>query len=128
MDPLFKRHLLQEGVPEDHIIKIKLDRPENMQYYKDPIAFDQHVRGFIKDDSQYYVLLDEIQLVENFEYVLNGFLYDNNLDVYVTGSNSKFLSSDIITEFRGRADQIHLYPLSFSEYYLINRSDKYEAC
>lgn len=79
MDPLFKRHLLQEGVPEDHIIKIELDRPENMQYYKDPIAFDQHVRGFIKDDSQYYVLLDEIQLVENFEYVLNGFLYDNIL-------------------------------------------------
>ena len=127
MDPLFKRHLLAEGAPEDHIIKIELDRPENMQYYNDPIAFDKHVRGFIKDDSPYYVLLDEIQLVENFEYVLNGFLYDKNLDVYVTGSNSKFLSSDIITEFRGRADQIHLFPLSFSEYYLIDHSDKYEA-
>ena len=127
MDPLFKRHLIAEGVPKDHIIKIELDRPEYMKYHNDPIAFDHFVREYIRDDMQYYLLLDEIQLVKNFEYVLNGFLYDRNLDVYVTGSNSKFLSTDIITEFRGRADQIHLFPLSFSEFYPTVSCDKYDA-
>ena len=127
MDPLFKRHLIAEGVPKDHIIKIELDRPEYMKYHNDPIAFDHFVREYIRDDMQYYLLLDEIQLVKNFEYVLNGFLYDRNLDVYVTGSNSKFLSTDIITEFRGRADQIQLFPLSFSEFYPTVSCDKYDA-
>ncbi|MBR6934566.1 MAG: ATP-binding protein [Clostridia bacterium] len=127
MDPLFKRHLIAEGVPKDHIIKIELDRPEYMKYHNDPIAFDHFVREYIRDDMQYYLLLDEIQLVKNFEYVLNGFLYDRNLDVYVTGSNSKFLSTDIITEFIGRADQIHLFPLSFSEFYPTVSCDKYDA-
>ncbi len=127
MDPLFKRHLIAEGVPKDHIIKIELDRPEYMKYHNDPIAFDHFVREYIRDDMQYYLLLDEIQLVKNFEYVLNGFLYDRNLDVYVTGSNSKFLSTDIISEFRGRADQIHLFPLSFSEFYPTVSCDKYDA-
>lgn len=127
MDPLFKRHLIAEGVPKDHIIKIELDRPEYMKYHNDPIAFDHFVREYIRDDMQYYLLLDEIQLVKNFEYVLTGFLYDRNLDVYVTGSNSKFLSTDIITEFRGRADQIHLFPLSFSEFYPTVSCDKYDA-
>ena len=75
----------------------------------------------------YYIILDEIQLVDGFEYVLNGFLYERNMDVYVTGSNSKFLSSDIITEFRGRGDQVSVFPLSFSEYLSRYDGDKYEA-
>ena len=124
LDPLFKRHLMQTGVPEDHIIKIELDRPVNMKYYNDPIAFDKYVRNQIVDEKQYYILLDDIQLVKNFEIVLNGFLYDKNLDIYVTGSNSRFLSSDIVTEFRGRADQLHLFPLSFSEFYSVIGGDK----
>ena len=86
------------------------------------------MRSFIKDAATtYYIILDEIQLVEGFEYVLNGFLYERNLDVYVTGSNSRFLSSDIITEFRGRGDQIHVRPLSFSEFYSAHNGDKDDA-
>lgn len=127
LDPIFKNHLLNEGIPADHIIKIELDRVSNRKYYKDPESFDRLIRSFIKDDDPYYLLLDEIQLVEDFEFVLNGFLYENNLDIYVTGSNSKFLSSDIITEFRGRGDQIHMNPLTFSEYYAACGGDKYDC-
>ena len=127
LDPIFRNHLLNEGIPADHIIKIELDRVSNRKYYKDPESFDRLIRSFIKDDDPYYLLLDEIQLVEDFEFVLNGFLYENNLDIYVTGSNSKFLSSDIITEFRGRGDQIHMNPLTFSEYYAACGGDKYDC-
>ena len=127
LDPIFKNHLLNEGIPADHIIKIELDRVSNRKYYKDPESFDRLIRSFIKDNDPYYLLLDEIQLVEDFEFVLNGFLYENNLDIYVTGSNSKFLSSDIITEFRGRGDQIHMNPLTFSEYYAACGGDKYDC-
>ena len=126
LDPLFKEYLLAEGVPEDHIVKIELDRVSNRKYHKNAEAFDTYIRSFIKDDDWYYLLLDEIQLVEGFEFVLNGLLYEKNLDIYVTGSNSKFLSSDIITEFRGRGDQLHLSPLSFSEFFSAFGGDKYD--
>lgn len=127
LDPIFKNHLLNEGIPADHIIKIELDRVSNRKYYKDPESFDRLIRSFIKEDDPYYLLLDEIQLVEDFEFVLNGLLYEKNLDIYVTGSNSKFLSSDIITEFRGRGDQIHVNPLTFSEYFAACGGDKYDC-
>ena len=117
LDPIFREHLLSVGVPADHIIKIELDRPANRMFHKNAEAFDEYIHSLIRDEERYYLLLDEIQLVEGFEYVLNGLLYERNLDVYVTGNNSKFLSSDIITEFRGRGDQIRMNPLSFSEYY-----------
>ncbi len=115
LDPLFKERLLNNGVKENHIIKLDLDERKNRQYL-DPDQLDDYVRNCIVDDEKYYLLLDEVQNVKDFESVLNGFLHIRNLDVYVTGSNSRFLSSDIITEFRGRGDEIRVYPLSFSEY------------
>ena len=124
LDPIFKNFLKSEGVPSDHIIKIELDKPSNIKFHSDPELFNDYIHSFIKDDDPYYLLLDEIQLVQGFEFVLNGLLYERNLDVYVTGSNSKFLSKDIITEFRGRGDQIHINPLSFSEYYSAIGGDK----
>lgn len=127
LDPIFKNHLIDIGVQADHIIKIELDRPSNFKFHKEPEAFDKYIHSMIEDDAQYYLLLDEIQLLDGFEFVLNGLLYEKNIDVYVTGSNSKFLSSDIITEFRGRGDQLHLSPLSFSEYYSACGGDKYES-
>lgn len=126
LDPLFKNYLLQSGVRTDHIIKLELDKEENQKYH-DPAVLNEFIKSHIKDKNMYYILLDEIQLVNNFESVLNGFLYERNLDVYVTGSNSKFLSSDIITEFRGRGDEIKIFPLSFSEYVSVFNGDKYEA-
>ncbi len=127
LDPIFKNYLIETGIPEDHIIKIELDRAANRKYHKDPEAFDKYIRSFVKDEQIYYIILDEIQLVEGFELVLNGLLYERNLDIYVTGSNSKFLSSDIITEFRGRGDQIRVYPLTFSEFLAACGKDKYDA-
>ena len=124
LDPIFKNYLLESGVPEDHIIKIELDRVANKKYHNDAIAFDEYIHSFIRDDEKYYLILDEVQLVTDFESVLNGLLHDGNTDVYITGSNSKFLSSDIITEFRGRGDQIHLQPLSFSEFYSASGGDR----
>lgn len=127
LDPLFKNHLLADGVPADHIIKIELDRMSNRKYHHDPTGFDQYIHSLIQDEQTYYILLDEIQLVEDFEYVLNGLLYEKNIDLYVTGSNSRFLSSDVITEFRGRGDQIYIRPLSFSEFYKASQLDKYDS-
>ncbi len=115
LDPIFKNYLLNDGVKQDHIIKLDLDLIENKKY-RNPMELYNFVMEKIKDDDIYYVLLDEIQLAENFEEVLNSFLKKSNLDVYVTGSNSKFLSSDIITEFRGRSTEIKIYPLSFKEF------------
>ncbi|MBO4349670.1 MAG: ATP-binding protein [Proteobacteria bacterium] len=115
LDPIFKNHLLSTGVPDDHIVKIELDRLRNRQYHHDPSGFEDFILSQVKDNARHYILLDEIQLVDDFELILNGLLYEKNLDVYVTGSNSKFLSSDIITAFRGRGDQIHVSPLSFAE-------------
>lgn len=126
LDPLFKNYLLDSGVKEDHIIKIELDKEENKKYL-DSHELNQYIKSQIKDKDMYYILLDEIQMVEGFEYVLNGFLYERNLDVYVTGSNSKFLSTDIITEFRGRGDEVRVFPLSFSEYLEAFGDDKQEA-
>ena len=115
LDHLFKNYLLSEGVKKDHIIKLDLDSIENNEYLDAKKLYD-YVISKIKDKDTYYVILDEIQKVKDFESVLNSFLRKDNLDVYVTGSNSKFLSSDIITEFRGRGDEIRVYPLSFSEF------------
>ena len=100
LDSLFKNHLIENGVKEDHIIKLELDKIENEEYHN-ASKLNEFIKSKIKDKNMYYILLDEIQLVNGFESVLNGFLYERNLDVYVTGSNSKFLSSDIIIEFRG---------------------------
>lgn len=126
LNELFVNHLKESGVQDDHIIKLALDREENKQYH-DSKLLNEYIFSNIKDKEMYYVILDEIQLVEGFEFVLNGLLYENNIDVYVTGSNSKFLSSDIITEFRGRGDQVRVYPLSFSEFVSAFDGDKYEA-
>ena len=115
LDPIYKNYLLSTGVKEDHIIKLELDSIENKEYLDAPILYN-YVMDKIQDDKMYYILLDEIQKVDDFESVLNSFLRKKNLDVYVTGSNSKFLSSDIITEFRGRGDEIRVYPLIFREY------------
>ena len=126
LDPLFKNYLLESGVKEDHIIKLDLDERKNNKFL-DPDQLDQYIRDLIKDNDQYFLILDEIQKVEDFESVLNGFLHIRNLDVYVTGSNSKFLSSDIITEFRGRGDEVRIYSLSFSEFYSAFNGTKEEA-
>ena len=126
LDPLFKNYLLDSGIKEDHIIKLELDKEENKKYH-DPHELNQYIKSQIKDKSMYYILLDEIQMTTDFESVLNSFLYERNLDVYVTGSNSKFLSSDIITEFRGRGDEIKVFPLSFSEYVETFKGDKQDA-
>lgn len=126
LDPIFKNHLLESGVKENHIIKIDLDDIENSKYLN-PEELNNFVKSQIKDNETYYILIDEIQKVDNFEAVLNGFLHKRNLDVYVTGSNSKFLSSDIITEFRGRGDEIRIFPLSFKEFISAFEGNKYEA-
>jgi len=121
LDPLFTKHLIESGVNDRHIIKMNLDGIRNKQYL-DPVKLDEYLRSQILDSDMHYIILDEIQLVKDFEAVLNGFLYMDNVDVYVTGSNSKFLSTDIITEFRGRGFQINIYPLSFSEF-IENKDD-----
>ena len=123
---LFKNHLLQSGVEEDHIIMVNLD-DINYIRYRDPLELYNYVKSKITDGKSYYVLLDEVQLAENFETVLNSLLHVENADIYVTGSNAKFLSKDIITEFRGRGDQVHLYPLTFGEYYAACGGDKMSA-
>ena len=112
---LFRQYLLDVGVDSDHIIQIALDDIENANL-REPLTLYKCIKANMTDEELYYILLDEVQLVPRFEEVLNSLLRIDNADVYVTGSNSKFLSSDIITEFRGRGDEIHLYPLSLSEY------------
>ena len=126
LDPIYKNYLLNSGVDKDHIIKIDLDLRINKKFL-DPDYLDNYVRECIKDEKVYYCLLDEVQNVPDFESVLNGFLKIPNLDVYVTGSNSKFLSSDIITEFRGRGDEVRVYPLTFSEFLSAYDGTKEEA-
>ena len=113
---LFRDHLLESGIKDDHIISIALDDYGNRQLL-DPDELYRYVKSRIADDEDHYILLDEIQLVKGFESVVNGFLHIPNADVYVTGSNSKFLSSDVVTEFRGRGDEIRIFPLKFSEFY-----------
>lgn len=112
---LFADALLQEGIPADHIIKINLEDRRNNEL-RDPDNLLHHIDSFIADNQMHYILLDEIQLVNEFEDVLNSYLSMHNADVYVTGSNAKFLSKDVITEFRGRGQEIRIHPLSFAEY------------
>ncbi len=112
---LFKAHLLAEGVDREHIIEIAFDSFEN-KALRDPEVLYPRLKERIKDDGMYYVLLDEVQLLGEFESVLNGLIRMDNVDVYVTGSNARFLSRDVITEFRGRGDEVHMYPLSFAEF------------
>ena len=112
---LFHKHLLDSGVPENHIIEVALDDRSN-KALRDPDAMLRFIKENIRDKEDYYIILDEVQYLNEFEDVLNSLLHIHNADVYVTGSNSKFLSSDVITQFRGRGDEIHVYPLSFSEY------------
>jgi len=115
LNNIFRNYLLSKGVKESHIIAVALDDIEN-ESLLNPRELSKYIKSKIIDEEMYYVLLDEIQLVDNFVPVLNGFLRVSNVDTYVTGSNSKFLSSDIVTEFRGRGDEIRVYPLSFSEF------------
>ena len=119
---LFKQHLLDNGVKESHIIATALDGYKQEQY-QNPDVYYEYITSQIKDEDMYYILLDEVQLMDKFESVLNGLMRIKNLDIYVTGSNSKFLSSDVVTEFRGRGDEIKVYPLSFSEFYSTKEND-----
>ena len=122
---LFHNHLIETGISEDHIIEIALDDRLNKNL-RDPDVILQHIHERIVDDKLYYIILDEVQMIDEFTDVLNSLLHIRNADVYVTGSNSKFLSKDVVTEFRGRGDEIHLFPLSFAELYNSKGGDKFE--
>ena len=123
---IFRKYLLKQGIDESHIICIELDQRKDRKY-RNPDAILDFIESSIVDDEQYYVLLDEVQLLEEFEEVLNSLLHVKNVDVYVTGSNSKFLSKDVITEFRGRGDEIHIYPLTFKEFMQVYEGDVYHG-
>ena len=123
---LFKEHLLSEGVEADHIIEIAFDAFENKKY-RDPDVLYPYLKEQIKDDAMYYVLLDEVQLLREFEAILNSLIRMKNVDVYVTGSNARFLSRDVITEFRGRGDEVHMYPLSFAEFISVYQGTKQDG-
>jgi len=123
---LFYEYLLSQGIKDDHIIRIALDDDE----YEDLLEYHElgdYIRNRINTQDAFYVFLDEVQLCENFERVLNGLNRRKNLDIYVTGSNSKFLSTDIITEFRGRGDEVHVMPLTFSEFMEVYTGDEYRG-
>lgn len=123
---LFKNHLTESGVADDHIVEIPFDSFENKKY-RDPEILYPYVKEQIADDGMYYILLDEVQLLGEFESVLNVFMRMKNVDVYVTGSNARFLSKDIITEFRGRGDELHIQPLSFAEFMSVYDGNKYDG-
>ena len=138
LNNLFYHHLLESGVKEDHIIRFAFDSAEDLyligeslvQLEKekrgvDPEKFMAYIRSKINDDQMYYLLLDEIQMMDCFEAVLNGYMRKDNMDVFVTGSNAKLLSKDIATEFAGRGDEVHMYPLSFAEFMTVYQGDKY---
>lgn len=140
LNTLFYHHLLENGVPDDHIIRFAFDSADDLYLIGEslielekknrkanPEKFMAYIRSKTADSEIYYLLLDEVQMLDCFETVLNGYLRKDNIDVYVTGSNAKFLSSDIITEFAGRGDEIHMYPLSFSEFMSVYPGDKYEG-
>ena len=142
LNTLFYNHLIAEKIEENHIIKFAFDTAEDLlkigenpiildnekkERKVDPAKFINWLMPQISGKGMYYLLLDEVQKLAAFESVLNGFLRKNNVDVYVTGSNSKFLSKDILTEFEGRGDEVHILPLSFSEYYSFKQGDKSEA-
>jgi len=140
LNKIFYHYLLENGVDKNHIIRFAFDSADDLYRIGenliklekekrgvDPEKFMQYIRTQITDESMYYLLLDEVQMLDCFESVLNGYLHKENMDVYVTGSNAKFLSKDIITEFAGRGDEIHMYPLSFSEFMSVYQGDKYEG-
>ena len=123
---IFREYLLEQGIPESHIIMIELDRRSNRKY-RDPDVILDYIESLIEDNGQYYIVLDEVQMLKEFEEVLNSLLHIRNADIYVTGSNSKFLSKDVITEFRGRGDEIHVYPLTFKEFMEAYDGDMYHG-
>ncbi len=123
---LFKNHLMESGVPKSHIIEVPFDSYENKKL-RNPELLYPYVKEQIKDTEPYYILLDEVQLLNDFESVLNGFLHISNVDIYVTGSNAKFLSKDVITEFRGRGDELHIHPLTFAEFMSVYDGNKYDG-
>lgn len=140
LNTLFYGHLIESGVDESHIIRFAFDSADDlflageslidMERKKrgaDPEKFMAYIRSKTTEEGKYYLLLDEVQLLDCFEAVLNGYLRNDKLDIFVTGSNAKFLSKDIITEFAGRGDEIHMYPLSFSEFMSVYEGDKYEG-
>ena len=121
---LFRDYLLKQNIPTDHIISIALD---DNQALRNPDVLLAYIRQQVTDNQLYFILMDEIQMVDEFMDVLNSLLHIENVDVYVTGSNSHFLSNDIVTEFRDRSDEIHMYPFSFSEYYAAVGGEKQVA-
>lgn len=123
---LFKNYLLENGIDEHHIIEISFDSYENKKF-RDPDVMYPFVKEKLVDENMYYILLDEVQLLEDFESVLNGLMRIKNVDVYVTGSNARFLSKDIITEFRGRGDGLRMNPLSFAEFMSVYEGNKYDG-
>lgn len=123
---LFYEYLLNQGVLKSHIIRIELDERKN-RAYRDPDVILDYIEGLIQDGEQYYILLDEVQMLHDFEEVLNSLLHIANADIYVTGSNSRFLSKDVITELRGRGDEIHVYPLTFKEFMQVYDGDLYRG-
>lgn len=138
LNNLFYHHLLESGVDTDHIIRFAFDSADDLNLIgesliqmnrekrgADPEKFTAYIRAKVADDGMYYLLLDEIQMLDCFEAVLNGYLRKENMDIFVTGSNAKLLSKDIATEFAGRGDEIHMYPLSFSEFMSVYHGDKY---
>lgn len=138
LNRLFYHHLLESGVDADHIIRFAFDSADDLyligesliQIEKEkrgvnPEKFMAYIRSRVAGDGMYYLLLDEVQLMDCFESVLNGYLRKDNMDVFVTGSNAKFLSKDIVTEFAGRGDEVHMYPLSFAEFMSVCKGDKY---
>ena len=112
---LFRQHLLDDGFQDDHIIIIDMESRKN-KAFKDPDYLLDYIDNVMKDDNTYYIIIDEVQEVNDFVEVLSTLSVTEGTDVYVTGSNSRFLSSDVVTEFRGRGDEIHVWPLSFKEY------------
>ncbi|MCM1089616.1 MAG: ATP-binding protein [Butyrivibrio sp.] len=140
LNNIFYNYLIHDGIDEKHIIRFAFDSADDLYLIGeslikiekekkrvDPEKFMAYIRSKTTDGGMYYLLLDEVQMLDCFEAVLNGYLRKDNLDVYVTGSNAKFLSKDIVTEFAGRGDEVHMYPLSFSEFMSVYKGDKYEG-
>lgn len=140
LNKLFYQHLIESGVGADHIIRFAFDSADDLQLIgesliqmkkerrgADPEKFMAYIRSKVKDAGMYYLLLDEIQMLDCFEAVLNGYLRRDNMDVFVTGSNAKLLSKDIATEFAGRGDEVHMYPLSFAEFMTVYQGDRYSG-
>lgn len=140
LNHLFYNHLLESGIKADHIIRFAFDSAEDLKMIGesliqmkkekrgvDPEKFLKYIRSLIVDEEMYYLLLDEIQMMDCFEAVLNGYLRKENMDVFVTGSNAHLLSRDVVTEFAGRGDEIHMYPLSFAEFMSVYQGDRYEG-